>query len=220
MDLEPWWPWWQLFSSAWEVSGLGNLTSCSRSSSLFDPKQTESQCFFLTFQKSRGNVKAIMRAQHTNRATKDCIKNSRHNSRTVWPDAYNLKHKWYKMPTVSCVCILDVNALIARPKQLPKSFNGNCWAKSVKTSWNTANQIMTIKHMLMTAKRAKSINIGKINAKIAKLILPKWDLGKFKATMACSIPTMGLPFMRLTFWLGPSMVRLLVGPRAEQSCSN
>ena len=83
-----------------------------------------------------------------------------------------------------------------------------------------ANQIMTIKHMLMTAKRAKSINIGKINAKIAKSILPKWDLGKFKATMACSIPTMGLPFMRLTFWPGPSMVRLLVGPRAEQSCSN
>ena len=83
-----------------------------------------------------------------------------------------------------------------------------------------ANQIMIINHMFMTAKMAKSIYIGKINAKIAKSILPKWDLGKFKAITACSIPTMGLPFMRLTFWPGLSMARLLVGPREEQSCSN
>ena len=68
----------------------------------------------------------------------------------------------------------------------------------------------------MTAHRAKSIKIGKINANIAKTILPKWDSGKLKATMACSIPTMGLPFMRLTFWPGPSMVWLLVRPRVEQ----
>ncbi len=83
-----------------------------------------------------------------------------------------------------------------------------------------ANQIMIINHMLMTTKRAKSINIGKINANIAKSQFPKWDTGKFKAKMACSIPTMGHPFMRPTFWPGLSMVRLLVGPRVEQFCNN
>ena len=82
----------------------------------------------------------------------------------------------------------------------------------------------------MTAHRAKSIKIGKINANIAKTILPKglnlidfgnpkWDAGKFKAISASSIPVTGLPLMRPTFWLGPSMVRLLVGPRTEQTCS-
>ena len=99
----------------------------------------------------------------------------------------------------------------------------------------------------MTAHRAKSIKIGKINAIIAKTIHPKglhnmqgntkavkaidillnlidlgnpkWDAGKFKAISACSIPVTGFPLMRPTFWLGPSMVRLLVGPRTEQNCS-
>ena len=87
----------------------------------------------------------------------------------------------------------------------------------------------------MTAHRAKSIKIGKINANIAKTIHskgaidlhlnlinlgnPKWDAGKFKAISANSIPVTGLPLMRPTFWLGPSMVRLLVGPRTEQTCS-
>ena len=89
----------------------------------------------------------------------------------------------------------------------------------------------------MTAHRAKSIKIGKINANIAKTIHPKgaidihlnlidlgnpkWDAGKFKAISASSIPgpVTGLPLMRPTFWLGPSMVRLLVGPRIEQTCS-
>ena len=82
----------------------------------------------------------------------------------------------------------------------------------------------------MTAHRAKSIKIGKINANIAKTIHPKvlnlidfgnpiWDAGKFKAISASSIPVTGLPLMRPTFWLGPSMVRLLVGPRTEQTCS-
>ena len=90
----------------------------------------------------------------------------------------------------------------------------------------------------MTAHRAKSIKIGKINANIAKTIQPKgaidihlnlidlgnpkWDAGKFKAISAThhsSIPVTGLPLMRPTFWLGPSMVRLLVGPRTEQTCS-
>ena len=88
----------------------------------------------------------------------------------------------------------------------------------------------------MTAHRAKSIKIGKINANIAKskgkgaidirvnlidLGNPKWDAGKFKAISAThsSIPITGLPLMRPTFWLGPSMVRLLVGPRTEQTCS-
>ena len=89
----------------------------------------------------------------------------------------------------------------------------------------------------MTAHRAKSIKIGKINANIAKTIHPKgaidillnlndlgnpkWDAGKFKAisATASSIPITGLPLMRPTFWLGPSMVRLLVGPRTEQTCS-
>ena len=42
---------------------------------------------------------------------------------------------------------------------------------------------------------------------------------KAKATTACSIPIMGLPTMWPTFWLGPSMARLLVGPREEQNCS-
>ena len=51
------------------------------------------------------------------------------------------------------------------------------------------------------------------------LKIPKWDLGKFKAATARSIRTMGVPLMRLTFWLGPSMARLLVSPRAEQRCS-
>ena len=84
--------------------------------------------------------------------------------------------------------------------------------------------------MLLTAHRAKSIKIGKITANIAKTILPKglnlidfgnpkWDAGKFKAISASSIPVTGLPLMRPTFWLGPSMVRLLVGPRTEQTCS-
>ena len=89
--------------------------------------------------------------------------------------------------------------------------------------------------MLLTARRAKSIKIGKINANIAKtkhpkgaidihinlidLGNPKWDAGKFKAISASSIPVTGLPLMRPTFWLGPSMVRLLVGPRTEQTCS-
>ena len=77
----------------------------------------------------------------------------------------------------------------------------------------------------MTAHRAKSIKIGKINANIAKTIHPKgsgnpkWDAGKFKAISASSIPVTGLPLMRPTFWLGPSMARLLVGPRKEQTCS-
>ena len=87
----------------------------------------------------------------------------------------------------------------------------------------------------MTAHRAKSIKIGKINANIAKTIQPKgvtdihlnlidlgnpkWDAGKFKAISASPIPVTGLPLMRPTFWLGPSMVRLLVGPRIEQTCS-
>ena len=88
----------------------------------------------------------------------------------------------------------------------------------------------------MTAHRAKSIKIGKINANIAKTIHPKgaidihlnlidlgnpkWDAGKLKAISASSIiPVTGLPLMRPTFWLGPSMVRLLVGPRTEQTCS-
>ena len=61
--------------------------------------------------------------------------------------------------------------------------------------------------------------LGESYAKIALSLIPKWDLGKFKAATACSIPTMGDPLMRLTFWLGPSMVRLLVGPRTEQTCS-
>ena len=91
---------------------------------------------------------------------------------------------------------------------------------------------MIIDHMLLTAHRAKSIKIGKINANIAKTILPKglnlidfgnpkWDAGKFKTISAThsSIPITGLPLMRPTFWLGPSMVRLLVGPREEQNCS-
>ena len=87
----------------------------------------------------------------------------------------------------------------------------------------------------MTAHRAKSIKIGKINANIAKTIHPKgaidillnlndlgnpkWDAGKFKAISASSIPVTGLPLMRPTFWLDLSMVRLLVGPRTEQTCS-
>ena len=101
----------------------------------------------------------------------------------------------------------------------------------------------------MTAHRAKSKKTGKINAIIAKTIHlkglhnmqgntkavkaidillnlidlgnPKWDAGKFKAISAThsSIPITGLPLMRPTFWLGPSMVRLLVGPRTEQTCS-
>ena len=82
----------------------------------------------------------------------------------------------------------------------------------------------------MTAHRAKSIKIGKINANIAKTILPKglnlidfgnpkWDAGKFKAISASYVPIMGLPLMRPTFWPGPSMVRLLVGLRTEQTCS-
>ena len=41
---------------------------------------------------------------------------------------------------------------------------------------------------------------------------------KAKATTACSIPITGLPTMWPTFWLGPSMARLLVGPREEQNC--
>ena len=69
--------------------------------------------------------------------------------------------------------------------------------------------------MLMTTQRVKSINIGKINANIARSTLPKWDSGKFKAIIAYSIPTMGAPLMRLTFWPGLSMVRLLVCPRGE-----
>ena len=79
---------------------------------------------------------------------------------------------------------------------------------------------MIIDHMLMTAHRAKSIKIGKINANIAKTIHPKGDSGKLKAITASYIPIMGHPFMRLTFWPGPSMVRLLVGPKVEQICNN
>ena len=88
----------------------------------------------------------------------------------------------------------------------------------------------------MTAHRAKSTEIGKINANIAKTLHPKgaidthlnlidlgnpkWDAGKFKAISASSIYSItGLPLMRPTFWLGPSMARLLVGPRTEQTCS-
>ena len=80
----------------------------------------------------------------------------------------------------------------------------------------------------MTAHRAKSIKIGKINANIAKTIHPKGaidihlnliDLGNPKWDAGSSIPITGLPLMRPTFWLGPSMVRLLVGPRTEQTCS-
>ena len=80
----------------------------------------------------------------------------------------------------------------------------------------------------MTAHRAKSIKIGKINANIAKTLHPKGaidthlnliDLGNPKWDAGSSIPIMGLPLMRPTFWLGPSMVRLLVGPRTEQTCS-
>ena len=75
----------------------------------------------------------------------------------------------------------------------------------------------------MTAHRAKSIKLGKINANIAKTMHPKgaidihlnlidlgnpkWDAGKFKAISASSIT----PLMRPTFWFDPSMVRLLVG---------
>ena len=47
----------------------------------------------------------------------------------------------------------------------------------------------------------------------------KFTLGKHKAISACSIPITGLPSMWPTFWLGPSMARLLVGPREEQNCS-
>ena len=100
----------------------------------------------------------------------------------------------------------------------------------------------------MTAHRAKSIKIGKINAIIAKTIHPKglhnmqgntkavkaidillnlidlgnpkWDAGKFKAISACSILISRTPLMRPIQWLGPSMTRLLAGPREEQTCSN
>ena len=79
-----------------------------------------------------------------------------------------------------------------------------------------ANQIMIIHSMIMTAQREKSINLGKINANIAKSIFPKWDSGKkFTAIMAYSIPKMGYPLMWLTFWPGFSIVRLLVCLRAE-----
>ena len=60
--------------------------------------------------------------------------------------------------------------------------------------------------------------LGKSDANIATSLLPKWE-GKFKAISASSIPITGLPIMRPTLWLGPSMVRLLVGPRTEQTCS-
>ena len=43
-------------------------------------------------------------------------------------------------------------------------------------------------------------------------------LGKSDVTSG-SIPATGFPLMRPTFWLGPSMVKLLVGPRIEQNCS-
>ena len=78
-----------------------------------------------------------------------------------------------------------------------------------------ANQIMIIHSMIMTTQRDKSTNLGKINANIAKSILPKWDSGKFTAIIAYSIPKMGFPLMWLTFWPGFSIVRLLVCLRAE-----
>ena len=86
---------------------------------------------------------------------------------------------------------------------------------------NVNKIMMTDQIIIMKAQRAK--NAGKNNANIAKSLLPIWDIGKLKAITAkaisaCSIPIMGLPTMWPTFWLGPSMARLLVGPREEQNC--
>ena len=80
-----------------------------------------------------------------------------------------------------------------------------------------ANQIMMTDQSIMKAHRAK--NASESNANIARLLFPIWDSGKFKAISASSIPIMGLPHVRPTFCLGPSMARGIVSPRKEQFCN-